>query len=454
MSNKLLISAAVLAAAIAATACDKTPTAETNPSGSAKSEADDLGKRPRTEARRESSQIAGQTATSGETRQQSKRQVATGGQTEPQSEPSQAASSGETEQQSKRSQAASGGKTEEQGKSSQAESGEEIEAQSEPSKALSVEETEQQSKPSQAASGETGPQSKPGQAVHGENSEQQSKPSQTASGGETEQQSKPSQPASGETEQHGKSSQVSSVETEQQGNPSRAASGEKEQQSKPRGQGPKDGKTNGPSQSRQKNQTTARRDGGAPERSAAQPAAGVAVSQNDNAPLSASDARMQAPIGHRQPRPSDFPPDVQRDEQLNPPSAQAQPAETQPAQTLPQNQRSNRGTRAANVPTIDVQKGCQEAENVLASIFGPNNIATVGNCLKQEQEARQTIINSWTKYPATDKQKCIITTAYLPSYVEWLTCLEMYRDVKNIESMPSDQVQTSGRGSPRMGGHR
>ena len=160
-------------------------------------------------------------------------------------------------------------------------------------------------------------------------------------------------------------------------------------------------------------------------------AAGVAVSQTS---LPAPDARMQAPIGHRQPRPSDLPADIQRDEQLNPPPAQAQPAEAQPAQTLPQNQRSNRGTRAANVPTIDVQKGCQEAEKVITSIFGPNNAATVGTCLKQEQEARQTIIDSWTKYPATDKQRCIITTAYLPSYVEWLTCLEMYRDVKTLDT--------------------
>jgi hypothetical protein len=40
----------------------------------------------------------------------------------------------------------------------------------------------------------------------------------------------------------------------------------------------------------------------------------------------------------------------------------------------------------------------------------------------------------------------------LPSYVEWLTCLEMYRDVKNIETPPNDQVQTSGRGSPPVGG--
>ena len=74
------------------------------------------------------------------------------------------------------------------------------------------------------------------------------------------------------------------------------------------------------------------------------------------------------------------------------------------------------------------------AEKDVGDILGPNNGITVGTCLKQEQDARQEMINSWTKYPAEDKQKCINTTGYLPSYVEWLTCLEMYRDVRSLDT--------------------
>jgi hypothetical protein len=44
----------------------------------------------------------------------------------------------------------------------------------------------------------------------------------------------------------------------------------------------------------------------------------------------------------------------------------------------------------------------------------------------------------------------IITTAYLPTYVEWLTCLEMYRDVKSIETESQSQA-TSGSGGPPVG---
>jgi hypothetical protein len=86
------------------------------------------------------------------------------------------------------------------------------------------------------------------------------------------------------------------------------------------------------------------------------------------------------------------------------------------------------------VPTIDVRKTCEISNKDLGSLFGSNNPFTVDSCVRQEQEARQVMINSWTKYPLVDKQKCINTTGYLPSYVEWITCLEMYRDVRILRN--------------------
>jgi len=162
-------------------------------------------------------------------------------------------------------------------------------------------------------------------------------------------------------------------------------------------------------------------------------AAGVAVSQNATPSLEAPDARMEAPIGHRQPRPSDLPPDVRRDEQLDPQPVQTQP-QKQAAQTQPQKQTANRRAQAGSVPTIDARKGCQASQEAVGSIFGPNNAFGVDSCLRQEQEARQQIINKWTTYPTVDKQKCVITTGYNPSYVEWITCLEMYRDVRMLRN--------------------
>jgi hypothetical protein len=153
-------------------------------------------------------------------------------------------------------------------------------------------------------------------------------------------------------------------------------------------------------------------------------AAGVAVSQNVNPSLQAPDARMEAPIGHRQPRPSDLSPDVQRDEQLDLPSDQTQP----------QKQVPNRRARAGSAPTIDVRKSCEISEKNIGPLPGQDSGSNLEHCLKEQQDARQEMINSWTKYPQDDKQKCINTTGFLPSYVEWLTCLEMYRYVRILHS--------------------
>jgi hypothetical protein len=86
------------------------------------------------------------------------------------------------------------------------------------------------------------------------------------------------------------------------------------------------------------------------------------------------------------------------------------------------------------VPTIDVRKSCEISEKNIGPLFGPESGSNLENCLKEQQEARQEMINSWAKYPPDDRQKCINPTGFLPSYVEWLTCLEMYRDIRILHS--------------------
>jgi len=40
-------------------------------------------------------------------------------------------------------------------------------------------------------------------------------------------------------------------------------------------------------------------------------------------------------------------------------------------------------------------------------------------------------------YSAGARERCVRTGVYLPSYVEWLTCLEMERDVRNLRREPT-----------------
>jgi Putative peptidoglycan binding domain len=136
MSNKLLIGAAVLAAAIAMAACEKTPSGQSNQSGSVtSSEADQQAERNRTEPQQRSDQAPAQVAR-GETEQDAKSaQTPTGGSTQ--------TPTGGAEQATKSGPAAPGATEAAPGA------------------------TEQASKPSQLEPGGTGPETKSGQAESG-----------------------------------------------------------------------------------------------------------------------------------------------------------------------------------------------------------------------------------------------------------------------------------------------
>jgi hypothetical protein len=88
----------------------------------------------------------------------------------------------------------------------------------------------------------------------------------------------------------------------------------------------------------------------------------------------------------------------------------------------------------AQVPTINIDKTCQAAGGVTVSLLGAKRTVEqdVKVCLDSEQKAREQIIKDHATYSAADKKQCIRTDVYLPSYVEWLTCLEMERDVRKM----------------------
>ena len=58
------------------------------------------------------------------------------------------------------------------------------------------------------------------------------------------------------------------------------------------------------------------------------------------------------------------------------------------------------------------------------------------------QKARDQIVKDLATYASADKKQCMRTDVYIPSYVEWLTCLEMERDVRKERR----QEETFGQG--------
>ncbi len=99
----------------------------------------------------------------------------------------------------------------------------------------------------------------------------------------------------------------------------------------------------------------------------------------------------------------------------------------------------------ADVPTVDIQKTCEAAAGVMVSLLGGSTTdQDVKGCLDSEHRAREQIIKDQATYSSLDKSRCMRANVYLPSYVEWLTCLEMERDVRKMKAgQPSTSSTTT-----------
>jgi hypothetical protein len=104
-------------------------------------------------------------------------------------------------------------------------------------------------------------------------------------------------------------------------------------------------------------------------------------------------------------------------------------------------------------PNIDIQKTCQASSGALISVTG-NAKADLDSCVNDEQDARATVTKDWANYPSLAKSKCINPGDYLPSYVEWLSCLEMTRDVIKMRADKRLPDTTSGQSSSRQTGSK
>ena len=87
--------------------------------------------------------------------------------------------------------------------------------------------------------------------------------------------------------------------------------------------------------------------------------------------------------------------------------------------------------QAQVVPTIDAQETCRAAAGVMANLLTGSTAANdVQICVESENKARDQIIKDWGTFTASDREGCVQPAGYLPSYVEWLTCFEMNKSVR------------------------
>ncbi len=97
---------------------------------------------------------------------------------------------------------------------------------------------------------------------------------------------------------------------------------------------------------------------------------------------------------------------------------------------------------AARLPSIDLQRLCHTSERTTAGLSG-DLTKTFDSCMSDEREAREQLLRDWMTYPSSDRALCMRATDYLPSYVEWITCAEMAKDLRRIRKERPSAVPPS-----------
>jgi hypothetical protein len=86
--------------------------------------------------------------------------------------------------------------------------------------------------------------------------------------------------------------------------------------------------------------------------------------------------------------------------------------------------------QSSGLPTLDIEKNCRSRS--AAAMAESDRAATVTTCVAAEQKAQAALAAAWKDIPANYKTTCIKPGDFSPSYIEWIGCLELYIDVKNL----------------------
>ena len=86
---------------------------------------------------------------------------------------------------------------------------------------------------------------------------------------------------------------------------------------------------------------------------------------------------------------------------------------------------------AQQLPSVNIQETCRAAAGVMVNLMGGSTTENdIKICLESENKAREQMVKDWSTFQASDRAGCVQAQEYLPSYVEWLTCFEMNKVVR------------------------
>ncbi len=81
---------------------------------------------------------------------------------------------------------------------------------------------------------------------------------------------------------------------------------------------------------------------------------------------------------------------------------------------------------------------------------------SVQSCLASEKQAHEKLNEAWPNYTAHDKAMCIMEekVAGPPSYVGWLTCLDINANARRLDESKSAGASAPGAGTRETGPKR
>jgi hypothetical protein len=103
------------------------------------------------------------------------------------------------------------------------------------------------------------------------------------------------------------------------------------------------------------------------------------------------------------------------------------------------------------VPTLNVEQVCQGIAQQGGVSFHDTDIAVEKkNCLDSENAIRDELAKEWSSFTAADKVACTNESKMggESSYTELLTCLEMARDVRTMNSEANKPAPTPAKDAP------
>jgi hypothetical protein len=85
-------------------------------------------------------------------------------------------------------------------------------------------------------------------------------------------------------------------------------------------------------------------------------------------------------------------------------------------------------------PKVNIEATCRASEIEIKKVFGDDTKVTTSGCLMQENAALDELVKTWAMFTPADRTQCVQPRGYMPSYVEWLTCLESQKELRRIRA--------------------